>query len=312
MQRHFTRQVAAVCILLVSASVGWAQFVWKVQGLPPVWRSVAYGAGQFCAVAGSGVVGRSPDGIAWHRDTLAVDYLGSVRFAQSAFMIAGADVFSSADADNWSVFSTQYFDLVVRGSDRWIGVMSSLGWILSSTDGAAWTDDTTLNRAVNDIRYENGVYVMAGYRAILSSTNGRSWTSRSTLTSGEFRSIAYGGGRFVVAGDGAVRYSTNGTAWSTASGAVANTFYSVAYGDSGFVAVGADGVIASSANGATWALRSSGVTARLYSVVFGGGVYVAVGDGGTVLTSVNGRPGLCARMGARVSLICFQSGTLTV
>ena len=137
------------------------------------------------------------------------------------------------------------------------------------------------------IAYNGSLYVVVGSSGnILTSSDGATWTNTISGTNQSLLGIAYGGGLFVAVGaNGTVLYSSNGTVWQP-SGAVSYTnINAITYAASKFVAVTELGEVFSSNNGITWTKQTSGVNVPLYAIAYGNSTFVAGGSGGTVITS---------------------------
>lgn len=199
-------------------------------GVPQV-REVAYGGGQFVAVADSGVVLRSSDGKTWSLTTVGtspnfrhVAHDGStwIAVAMNAAQSRPEVVWTSLDGSTWtqrSALGVDTFRVVGAG-----GVMYALGWyagIMYSTDhGITWLDAalpgttrwTTYSMAISD---DGAFFVTAEAMdesgtpfALLVSTDGMHW-SRTTVNSGNTavgaaNALAFGFGRFITVEDGGV------------------------------------------------------------------------------------------------------------
>ncbi|OYW72491.1 MAG: hypothetical protein B7Z37_24695 [Verrucomicrobia bacterium 12-59-8] len=207
----------------------WNQAVFP-NGVPQV-REVAYGGGQFLAVADSGVVLRSSDGKNWSLTTVGtgpnfrhVTFDGStwIAVAMNAAQSRPEVVWTSLDGITWTqrnLLGVDTFRVFGAG-----GVMYALGWyagVMYSTDhGITWQDAalpsgtrwTTYQMAVSD---DGAFFAIARAMdesgtpyALLASTDGRHW-SRTTVNGGNTavgasRALAFGFGRFITVESGGV------------------------------------------------------------------------------------------------------------
>lgn len=252
------------------------------------WTSVAYGDGQFVAVAQSGSGARvmtSPDGITWTARTSAQD-------------------------GGWRS--------VTHANGRFVAVANTAGTdnVMTSPDGVTWTRRTTPVPSLwESVAYGDGVFVAVGSSPanssddrVMTSPDGSAWTARAAAARIYWRAVTYAGGRFVAVGglSGGLSSSTramtspDGITWApAASNPTPGNYYAVAYGNGTYVAVGAGGatggVIMTSPDGSTWTDRSGSLPAgteanQWRGVAYGDGRFVAVAQSGTerIITSADG------------------------
>ena len=224
------------------------------------WRSVAYGAGLWVAVAESGTnrVMTSTDGITWTPRT-------------------------AAEANTWNS--------VAYGNNLFVAVASTgTNRVMTSPDGITWTARTAAALySWNSVAYGNNLFVAVGSGAtdsVMTSPNGITWTAQTAAELATWNSVAYGNGRWVaVNGNGTKRVmtSTNGTTWSTVDAVAANNWQSVAYGNGLWVAVSTNGTnrVMTSPDGITWTERTAAAENFWRSVAFGNNLFVAVANSGT-------------------------------
>ena len=132
---------------------------------------------------------------------------------------------------------------------------------------------------------------------LLTSPDGASWTQRYSGTNILY-AVAYGNGRFVVVGNkGEILTSPDGTNWSRqAPGINTDTLYlrAVSYGNGNFVALGILSgyqdivqAILTSSDGISWTARNPGTWGGLTAVAYGAGSFVGVGSSGSILQAGN-------------------------
>ena len=155
-----------------------------------------------------------------------------------------------------------------------------------------WNSPLPQGNDISGLAYDGIHYVAVGdYGTILTSTDGATWSDHSLHATGPyFTSIAYGGGEFVaVTSNGYAYLSASGSSWTPYSMGLGSVdMRAIAYGGSQFVAVGDNGTIATSPDGITWTAQSSGTTNTLFGVGYGNGLFVAVGSSNTIRTSPDG------------------------
>jgi len=171
------------------------------------------GTSLYVAVAQSGLLATSPDGITWTQRT--------------------------------SGFGSDDILEVAYGDGYWV-IVGQSGKIATSTDGITWTLRTSgTTQDLRAVAFGNGLFVAheggGSYRFFTASDPTTTWTARtSTFSSALFgrNAVYYCPYRAIwVAGcdsgtSGALAYSTNGTTWTAASSAFAvsglnNTFCSI-------------------------------------------------------------------------------------
>jgi photosystem II stability/assembly factor-like uncharacterized protein len=209
-----------------------------------VYRAVAFGNGRFVAVGsfgGKNIIAATADGAKWDLTT---------KDGQYRFFIRGLGFGGNATPD------AKGFFLGIGGDPGSVG--GSAPFVVTSTDGATWSDFTPI----------------AGKHIL--------------------RRIAWGGqggGRFVGVGDrGRRATSKDGKTWEDPPNTKAiDTLVDVAYGGAEgkglFVGVGLHGLRMTSPDGLKWSDRIPGEEGEhLNSVVWTGDRFVAVGAGATYLS----------------------------
>ena len=233
------------------------------------WTGVAFGAGRFVAVAGSGTnrVYTSTDGASWSAATVPVS--------------AGwADV----------IYANGQFVVIGSGTN-----------VLTSPNGVTWTQRTAPEaNNWNGVTYGNGYYVAvarSGTNRVMRSADGITWTAHAAAQANQWFDVAFGNGRFVAvttAGTNQTMYSDdNGATWTVGT-APAKSWNSIAYGSGRFVAVSTDSPlnIMHSTDGLSWTSLTPPAGTQLANVDYTGALFVATGDNTTatnaVLTSSDG------------------------
>ena len=259
---------------------------------------VAYGNGTRVAVGRGSTTLVSSNGFQWRRAPNSFDrgsdFL-SVAYGRGLF-IAGGNLnslrASSPDGVNWTSQATttagHRINSLVFAKGRFVGVGSGgLGtnsYIITSTDGLAWTFPTRpTSYMLNAVTYATNLFVAVGNAGtIITSPDGTNWTARSSGTQNDLRAVAYSGSQFVVAGDGGIALtSSDGASWSPGTAAPFHV-NALAAGDDTVVAVGDVG-----AEGRIRAV-SSLHDAQTYphplrDVMYVNGYLLAVGDRGLIV-----------------------------
>ncbi len=352
-RRDWTRRASGMILALYSVAYGAGRFVavgeqgtilssvdgaaWSVErhpytgSLAPDINGITYANGRFVAVSrtlgfdATGNIITSTDGRTWVRQTVDRGgfQLQFVTFANGLYVAGGGGVLMvSADAATWRTVWTgqSWLYAGVRGESRWV-VFGSDGSMLTSTDGASWTESPLGQRAtLFGVAYRNGRYLGVGSNAftiagnnasVFSSVDGLAWTAlpfpeTAAITRRDvFRSLLVTETGFLGLGSGGLIAETvEGASWNLLSQPADRPhFQDVVYGNGLFVAVGDKstnqdipginqgriGAVYTSADGWNWQEQTSGVRGSiLRQVAFGSGRFVAVGTGGVVVYSEDG------------------------
>ena len=227
---------------------------------PATWIKVAYGNNTFVAVAASGQIAYSFDGIAWIAATAPVKTYSSV----------------------------------VYGNGLWVAVATGGTAISTSADGVTWSAGTLPEGADwSDITYGKGKFVTVSQSDSSTaqtaySTDGTTWILGSFI--GGCRAIAYGNNRFVAieggyAGANNAFYSFDGITWTPVTIDTQN-WQTIKYFQGTFVAVAESyDKVAVSTDGVNWSYRSLSGT-QSWRDIAGGGVGKFVAIAGLVPTTV--------------------------
>jgi len=250
---------------------------------------VAYGNNAYVAVALSGSIWSSPDGIAWTQRFSGPNGLNGIAFAAGQFVVVGNSgvLLTSTDGATWTqrvVFTTSTLSGVVHNGTKWL-VVSGDSNVLTSTDAVAWTVvSSSGGGSATGVAFGAGVFVsVADIGVIRTSPDGLTWTSRTSGTTNKFKGIFFANGLFVAIGNsGTLVTSSDGSVWTSRSSGTSSTLYKGAYGASRFV-VGGGTTMVTSVDGATWTAATGVIDIR--SVVFGGGQFVGAGWPGSIATS---------------------------
>jgi len=195
-----------------------------------VYRAISFGNSRFAAVGsfgGANLYASTADGATWQtgsRDARYVSYLRGIGFGKEVFIGLGGDPGSVGD---------------------------SKPFVMTSTDGQAWSDITPI-------------------------------AGRNML-----RRVCYGNDRFVAVGDrGRRAASKDGKEWTDTPNVKAiDSLIDVTFGNERFVGVGLHGLRMSSEDGVTWSERLVGEEGEhINSVLWTGERFVAVGQGATYIS----------------------------
>ena len=217
---------------------------------PEFWTSVAYGDGNFVAVADSSdATAYSPDGITWYPGGnlpgVFSMWEGSLAYGNNLFVVVAQD----SNATMWS-----------------------------ADNGRTWNEGGSAPEALTwtNVTYGNGVFVAVATEGTppvaisMWSADGKAWTAAPLP--GDSQGIAFGNGVFVVLNDigdvifdddvfpNGVVWSSDGKTWQTSQTPGGFAPGQVAFGGGRFVATGWDGNTDSSIwslDGKTW--QSGGV-----------------------------------------------------
>ena len=254
--------------------------------------SVASNGSLYVASGAYGSVLTSEDATTWTLVTRSLPWASDAAFGNDAFVIVGGtSILRSADGAHWLPQANPAgSDLygVTYGASGFVAVGDS-GTIVTSSDGASWTDRTANSGTTNDlygIAYGNGLFVAAGAGGtVLTSTDGANWTPHYTGINDWLGDVAYGNGIFVInTGQGMLLKSTDGVSWN-ATYTGYGFFWRLAYADGLFIVPSDIGQVLVSRDGEEWVFRRTGSLSDLFCVTYGMGRIVVAGSGGAILTS---------------------------
>jgi hypothetical protein len=191
-------------------------------------NQIAYnGSNLYVAIAASGGLFTSPDGVTWTSRTSGFGSNGifAVAFGNGTWVIGGANgtMATSTDGITWtsrtSGFGTNIIRSIVYGNALWVAVGQNAR-ITTSTDLSTWTERGTSGAGtIWSVIYANSMYVAVGAYStnnIFYSSNGTSWTSMAAGTA-ELVYVYYYSGQYVAYTSSGVNtgyYSTDATSWT--------------------------------------------------------------------------------------------------
>lgn len=289
----------------------------------PAWEAVAYGAGRYVAIRGTGStqnVATSTDGATWTKANLPGSTSGwtDITFGNGKFVAvrtsASDQLFAySTDGITWSVVTPTAlapaaagnWKKVAYGAGKFVAVGSGTSAnVAYSTDGINWSTALIPGGLLwNGVTYGADRFVAVSFDAaangannIAYSTDGVTWT-RTGLTgdsTARFTSIAFGGGKYLAVGNKQAS-SSDGVTWSVVG--TAKNLTNVVYVLSQYVAFGAaNGALAQySADGVSWTNTSLGggivPSSGAFTIgAFGGSRFVIIASGdGQVAYSADAR-----------------------
>ena len=271
---------------------------------------------QYVSVGSNGFLMTSPDAETWTaRVTNVTSQLQGAAWngTSGLVIVVGKEtLLSSGDGITWNALSNDVTQTaanlngVAWGSNTFVAVGDG-GTVVSSPDGAAWTDRTAASGTVLNLNavaaaFLNNIAVFAAVGdggTVITSPDGANWNDQTgnSSTTQHLNAVTSGNNRFVAVGDGGTVITSNdGTTWTPG---VSNTpaRLTAAAWDNGnglFVAVGDGGTILTSPDGASWIPPTTLPWSNnfppqdLSGIITGGKEIVAVGAGGTIITSTDG------------------------
>lgn len=250
-----SKSPAKVCVS--EDLINWTEYLLNDNYIQP--EHIAYGNGKFLIVGLCGTDEKSyyyysNDGVNWIPKVFNNDSRRDVPFVKF-------------------INNKFVFGFFVTGYYATSGIKFSKFYLYETTDGINIKNYTfeisEANQILNDLSYNNGLYVGVGKNGIIyTSANLSTWEKKFSNISTDLTGINYGKGIFV--------------------------------------AVGSNGVILTSKDGISWFKQNSGTSSYLEQSRYANGMYVAVGYNGTVLSSINGTDWnreKCPNSGVRFGLV---------
>lgn len=271
-------------------------------------RSITQGNGLCIAVGNDGLCFTSLDGLTWSRQAPPVtNNLRSVTWGNNLFVAVGepssqdGTLLTSTNGRVWTRITgatTRGLYSTASGNGLFVAVGDS-GQILTSPDGAIWTQRYLGGNRLNSVTYGGGMFLAVGRNGtIVTSSNGVTWIPRNSGTNSYLQAVAYGNGVFVAAGQSAALLtSSNAVNWLPQAWPKFGDIEDLTFDIGVFMGVGARGVVATSTDGVHWILHTTGCQNDLRSVIYADHFFLAAGNNETIL-----RAGLLAPpTGLRVS-----------
>jgi hypothetical protein len=272
---------SAALILSSTDGVNWTEHVLPSgAGL----STAAFGNGTFVAAGAEGTLFTSANAVDWVPHVMAGGAnVYAVLYAASRFVATGSSadtegkwrssIWTSADGASWvERFASTNVILsgLTYGNGRFVAAGGTLSyitqgvqqaWVLTSSDGLAWTSREVPAAYASDVAFGNGLFVATSsdcstngcWRVILTSPDGLSWTAHSSRHEPALYRLAYGQGYFVALANVNDPYERDGLYFST--------------------------------DGIHWIDGHVGSASRLSGVGFGLDTFWAVGDNGAMLQS---------------------------
>ncbi|QYM79662.1 putative Ig domain-containing protein [Horticoccus luteus] len=263
--------------------------------------SVAFGAGRYVAVGGSGVIVTSTDGTSWSVAAHFSDFILDVAYHGTQFVAVGSygNVFTSNDGLSWTPHSAgipQELNSVIFAAGKWIATASN-GQVVTSPDAITWTASSSPVGFITGLSVgPNNTAIAVGDKKFLTSADGVTWTATSIANDVDFADVEYGAGVYLASGADAIYRSTDGVTWApTTIGETTTGLYwnRLVFTGSGFIVVGAEaqssslGYMMTSVDGLVWTARTAEPLPGLQGVTSGPNGVVAVGVSGALLQSTD-------------------------
>jgi hypothetical protein len=195
---------------------------------------------------------------------ISIDVKDNVLFI---FNISDTTYYSS-DGIQWH--NTNHdFGKCICTDDVWVASISYEGLYYSIDAGVSW--NSTINTDIQDLDYNNNMWIVATNKNIYYSTDGINWTitnaSPGSETYNYFDDIYYGNGTWIVRGYKKLCYSTDGVTWNDST-AIYNATSSLdmieCYGEL-WLANTSTGFYYST-NGINW--TTIGITPSMFSTIY--------------------------------------------
>lgn len=262
------------------------------------WHKVCYGGGKFVAIATSGEIAYSENGVAWSKATLPTSGVWrGIAYGNGKFVVVAYNntiAMHSTDGINWTVsalpVSEQWYDLIF-GNGKFVAISFNSGnenSVACSADGIDWTISALPTIYMQAITYGNGKFVAVAYDNSIGaySINGIDWIATEMPTSADWSDVVYGNGRFVAVtkSNSIAAYSDDGINWSQVTLPTSAKWGTLSYGNGTFVTVAYDSTIAAySTDGISWTQTPMPISKNWNGVAYGNGRFVAVVYGDTTI-----------------------------
>lgn len=261
--------------------------------------NLEYSSRGYLLAGPGGMVGMSPDGIAWTTGFAGTENLSEIAATKGGFVAAGTDLVTSADGSEWigRKFGDGYdLNAGAYGNGRFVAVGNWSGMQMSP-DGTLWT--TVAKRGsgfFKTVIFAEDLFVAMGEGGrFATSPDGDVWTTDSVATGHDLSDAAFGSAGFVAVAynwpapsQGSVWGSADGKTWSNLA-PQASVYRGIAFGNGRYAAVGFAGVMAWSTDGKSWSNATALAKNRDFTdITFGGGMFAAVGMKGAIATSPDG------------------------
>ncbi|MEK7394122.1 MAG: hypothetical protein AAB214_16310 [Fibrobacterota bacterium] len=293
--------------LLAATSAGICQSIagdsWTCRGdstARPKLEKVAFGNGRFLALADSGEIFTSGNGLDWAAPTpLPRCQFFDLLFARGKFhaLDAHGEVYSSADGVSWSVsrLGYSYVYTIAEGGGKFL-VTASNGltfvsdslktWTqvqaLSSRDSSKFTNLSVLGMIHDGKKFIAGSGVSAG---MATSVDGKYWRDAGCNISLVGAIAVHDSIGVAVSSLGSVCTSVDGgSSWSKASSP--SDAYGLVWADTSFVGAGRGGYGATTRDGKSWRSFATVTESNLNAVAYGDGKLVGVGDRGVIAAAM--------------------------
>jgi len=225
---------------------------WKIVEEITYTKGVAYLDGVGYVTYADNKIYISTNGLKWnHVITLDKD-IRDVTSGNGIFMLSGG--------------------IIYRNGEQMINI-----W--TSPNGIDWTfKPNTLSRAINRIKYVNGLFIGAcanGY-VVYSNNNGTTWTEVYTTSNGHLQDFIFNNSIYIFCGtSSSIVRSADLQSWEPIGSSFGGWFYSIATVGNTYVVASSSGLIYSKDNGDTWQKPTS-----FKYIGYGGDKYVAIAENG--------------------------------
>jgi hypothetical protein len=196
------------------------------------WADIAYGGGNFVAIAESGsAAAYSADGVTWN--AAALPHSGSwvsIAYGNGRFVAIDRDnngaAVSADGGKTWTAgtlsdTSRQWYDIAWGSNGKFVALSNTTIMAYSADNGANWDEKTiAVTGGQCSVTYGGGVYAAVWGKTGDSnkaawSTDGLTWTEVSLPESARWWGIAWGGGKFAAfTGKGLLALSADGKTWT--------------------------------------------------------------------------------------------------
>lgn len=277
-----------------------------------LWSGLCYGGGRFVGIDDGQIV-CSTDGISWgtYGQGSTLSRIVAYGLGQYLALADGGVIFTATDPSVWTRRSPQVCPIQSLAQGNGVYAGTGNGTIYSSEDGVHFIERLVCGGFLTSVIFTNGLFVTSGSVGILRSTDGTNWTTVSPPCSDAISAMQYADGMWMAVCGNMIISSVDGTNWVTISAPCPNPITTMRYADGMWVA--GCGSIISSVDGTNWTVQIANAGWLSY-LIYGRNRWVGCGWNGLIWSSPDGTNWQNCSYATVASLgpIVFQDGLYSI